>query len=91
MPMLYMSLKVKPGDIILTTMLTYRHAINTVLANFRSISSGVWRCDWRGMMLGVVFLEGRKIRKTQAAGGTGENSLTRAMSSRHQCARLGSH
>ena len=79
MPMLYMSLKVKPGDIILTTMLTHGHAINTVLANFRSVSSGVRWCDWRGMMLGGVFLEGRKIRKTQAAGGAGEDSLSRAV------------
>ena len=43
------------------------------------------------MMLGVVFFEGRKIGETQAAGGTGENSLSGAVSSGHQCARLGAH
>ena len=91
MPMLYVSFKVEPGDIILTTMLTYRHAINTVLANFCSISSGVWWYDWGGMMLRVVFLEGREIRKTQAACGAGENGLSRAMSSGHQCTRSGSY
>ena len=45
MSMLYVSLKVEPGDVILTTMLTYRHAIDTVLANFRGISSGVRWCN----------------------------------------------
>ena len=49
MPMLYVSLEVEPGDIVLTTMLTDRHAINTMLANVRCISSGVWGCDWRGI------------------------------------------
>ena len=42
-------------------------------------------------MLSVVFLEGRKIRKTKATGGTGENGPSRAMSSGYQCTRLGSH
>ena len=32
-------------------------------------------------MLSVVFFEGRKVRKTKAAGGTGENGLSRAVSS----------
>ena len=43
MPLLYMSPKIEPGDVVLTTMPTDRHAINTVLANFGGVGSGMRR------------------------------------------------
>ena len=42
-------------------------------------------------MLGVVFFKGRKIWETQAAGGTGKDSLSGSMAARNQGARLGTH
>ena len=42
-------------------------------------------------MLGVVFLEGRKIGKAQTTGGTGEDSLSGSVAARNQGTRLGTH